>query len=54
MFEDVCFWPLADIASCAARVRFRRQSRHDFLPESALAVVIRAKADTGFALQNVC
>ena len=28
--SNVRFWPKADIASCAAHVRFRGQSRHDF------------------------
>src|SRR5512143_1148386 len=41
----VRFWPLADICSCSAHVRFRGQSRHDLLRESAFAVAIGGKAD---------
>jgi hypothetical protein len=33
MGSDVRYWPLADIASCAANVRFLRQSGHDRLRE---------------------
>ena len=29
--RDVRFWPKADIPSCTAHVRFRRQSGHDVL-----------------------
>ena len=47
----VRFWPLADIASCAAHVCFQGQSRHDLLRESAFAVAIGVKADIAFAAQ---
>jgi hypothetical protein len=33
---DVRYWPLADIPSCTARVRFRGQSGHDFLRRECL------------------
>ena len=42
------YWPLADIASCAAHVRFRGQSGHDRLRKSAFAVAIGRKADMPF------
>src|SRR5262245_20865972 len=50
----VRFWPLADIASCTAHVRFRRQSRHDDLPKSALAVAIGCEADNACCDAYVC
>jgi len=34
--RDVRYWPKADMPSCAAHVRFRRQSRHDFLRRECL------------------
>jgi hypothetical protein len=41
----VCLWPIADIASCAAHVRFRGQSGHDLVRMSAFVVAIGGKAD---------
>ena len=38
--DDVRFWPLADIASCIAHVRFEGQSRHDLVRMSTFAVAI--------------
>jgi hypothetical protein len=43
--RDVRLWPIADIPSCAAHVRFRGQSGHDRLREFAFAVAIGGKAD---------
>src|SRR5262245_50464063 len=43
--SNVRFWPIADIASCTAHVRFRMQSGRDRLRMSAFAVAIGGKAD---------
>jgi hypothetical protein len=41
--QNVRYWPKADMTVCAAHVRFRGQSRHCFLRESAIG----GKADIG-------
>jgi hypothetical protein len=41
------YWPLADIVSCTANVRFWGQSRHNDWQMSAFAVAIGGKADMG-------
>jgi hypothetical protein len=43
----------ADIGQCGAHVRFRGQSGHDRLRESAFAVAIGAKADMPFCTAYV-
>ena len=43
--RNVRHWPKADMSCCAAHVRFRRNSGHDRLRESAFAVALGSKAD---------
>ena len=38
--SNVRFWPEAEMRWCAAQVRFREQSGHDFVREAAFAVAI--------------
>jgi hypothetical protein len=53
MRRNVRYWPLADIASCTAHVRFRGTSRHDHLRMSAFAVAIGGKADMALCTAHV-
>jgi hypothetical protein len=51
--RDVRDWPIADIPCCIAHVRFRGESGHDRLRESAFAVAIGGKADMPFCTAYV-
>src|SRR6185369_1633134 len=51
---NVHLWPKADTSQCTAHVRFRGQSRHDFVRKSAFAVAIGGKADIAFCGAYVC
>jgi hypothetical protein len=45
MSANARYWPIADIASCAAHVCCQGQSGHDVLRKSAFAVAVGSKAD---------
>ena len=51
---NVRYWPIADMASCTAHVRFRGQSRHALLRNFASAVAIGCKANMTFCSAHVC
>jgi hypothetical protein len=50
---NVRYWPIADIVSCTAHVRFRGQSRHAIRGVSAFAVAIGGKADIVYCAAHV-
>ena len=51
---NVQFWPIADIPSCTAHVRFWVQSGHGLLRNFAFAVAIGCKADMLVCTAHVC